>query len=255
MHVLWRGDYSAAAAARLRAHPLHVRRHALHQSRAGPHQHRHDAGRAAVALDGDALLAGHDRAARGAPHARFARALQARRPRDAAAAALGAGADPARDIDPVPAAAAHRQHAHRARLLQRERHLRLRAGAAVAGERHHPKPAARHRVGARLHGHPFLAAALPAVPARLPAAADAGRHHPAGGARRLRRRRQQRRRRDRGPVGARQSQGADALAGRDGGRDARMAAQSGAHRVRRGAGGGVGLHRLDVLRAPRRTRR
>ena len=63
----------SADAARLRAHPLCVRRNALHQSRAGPYQHRPDAGRAAVALDGDALLAGDGRAARRAPHACFAR--------------------------------------------------------------------------------------------------------------------------------------------------------------------------------------
>ena len=91
-----------------------------------------------------------------------------------------------------------------------------------------------------------------AVPAHLPATADAGRHHSAGGARRLCRRRQQRRRRDRNPVGAGQSQITDALAQRGGGRDACMAAQFGAHRVRCGAGCCVGMHRLDVLRAPRR---
>ena len=50
------------------------------------------------------------------------------------------------------------------------------------------------------------------LPAHLPATADAGRHHSAGGARRLCRRRQQRRRGDRNPIGARQSQIADALA-------------------------------------------
>ena len=148
--------------------------------------------------------------------------------RDIAAAALGTRADPARDIDPVPLAAAYRQYAHRARLLQRERHLRLRARASVAGERHHPKLAARHRVGARLHGHSFLAAALCALPAHLPATADAGHYHSASRARRLCRRRQQRRRRHRDPVGVGQSQGPDSLARRGGGRDACVAAQLGA---------------------------
>ncbi len=159
--------HTAAVAARLGAHPLHFRRHALHQPCAGARQHRHDAGGAAVALDRDAFLARHHRAAGGAAHARLAGPLQASRARHAAAAALGAGADPARHFDPLPAAAAHRQHAHRARLLQRERHLRLRAGAPVAGERDPAKPAARHRLGARLHGHSFLAAPLSAVPPRV----------------------------------------------------------------------------------------
>ena len=73
MHVLWRGD----TLQRLRLVSglilFSFALHALHQSRARPVQHRHDAGGAAVALGGHALLAGHDRAARRAPHPRLAR--------------------------------------------------------------------------------------------------------------------------------------------------------------------------------------
>ncbi len=157
-------------------------------------------------------MARHHRAAHGADRARLARTLQAGRTRHAAVAALGADPDPARHLDPLPAAASHRQHAHRARVLQRERHLRLRARQAVAGERHHPEPAAHHRVGARLHGHSLLAAAVSGLPAHIPPAVDAGGDHPVGCAGRLRGRRQQRCRSDRDPVGVRQPQGADALA-------------------------------------------
>src|SRR5581483_9453781 len=165
---------------------------------------------------GDALGAGHLGAGGGAPDARGARALQARAAYDAADADLGAHADRAWTAHSVPAAAPYRQHAHRPRRFRRRRQLSLRAGAPVALQRLAAELAPADGVAARVHRHPLLAAALPALPWPAAgvavyryrrAARRARRLHGLGPARRLL---------DRGCADLRQAEGADALAERRG---------------------------------------
>ena len=134
---------------------------------------------------------------------------------------------------PVPAAPAHRQHAHCARRLRRRGQLPLRAGTAVAGERRLAEHAAADRVAARLHRHPFLAAAVPAL--SRPAAGAAVRcHRPAAGcARRLHGVGAHGRLLDRGCAHARQGERADALAERGRWRQPRALPLDRALRLRR----------------------
>ncbi len=179
------GKPAATPADRLGADPLCVRCHAFSQHRTGPRPSGNDASGAGLAATRHPLATRHDHPGPGARHPHLARAIQARHPRDAAAAALGAVPDRARIADPLPAPAAHRQHKDRPHRLRRGGQLSLRAGAAVAGRCASAERAPAPGLVARLHRHPFLAAALHALSLRHTGAAVHCHRHPARRAGRL----------------------------------------------------------------------
>ncbi len=227
------GQPDAAPEDRLRPGAVHLRHHAFPQPRGRPGRPGGDARGGGLAQGGDPLPAGHRRVVGGIAHAYRARAVQAGAAHHAADADLGAAPDRPRARHPVPAAPAHRQHAHCARRLRRRGQLPLRAGTAVAGERRLAEHAAADRVAARLHRHPFLAAAVPAL--SRPAAGAAVRcHRPAAGcARRLHGVGAHGRLLDRGCAHARQGERADALAERGRWRQPRALPLDRALRLRR----------------------
>ncbi len=128
-----------------------------------------------MALDDHALAGRHDRAARCACHPRQSGALEAGAAHDAAHAVLGSDADLARASHPVLAVSPHRQHAYRPRLLRSAGQLPLRAVPFVARQCHPAEHTAAACVGARLHRHSFLVAALHAL-SRSTAGAAVPRH-------------------------------------------------------------------------------